>query len=116
KRGLELASRTPNSVEFMQGTQSGIWGLLGDMVVVCWIYADDKPEYEEAAKQDAQNILAQLPTLIESLGLPKQTPIRYTTHTGKLVGDLGANATLASQWRTIFAQAVIKLEHEDTLL
>lgn len=116
KRSIELASRTPNSIEFMQGTQSGIWGLLGDMVVVSWLYADDKPEYAEAAKQDAQNILAQLPTLIANLGLPKHTPIRYTTHEGKLIGNLGANATLASQWRTIFAQAIIKLEHEDTLI
>jgi len=116
KRGIELVSQTPNNVEFMQGTQSGIWGLLGDMVVVSWVYSDDKPEYAEAAQADAQNILAQLPTLIVGLGLPKQTPIRYTTHTGKLVGNLGENATLASQWRTLFAQAIIKLDYEDKLL
>ncbi len=116
KRNIELVSKTPNSIEFMQGTQSGIWGLLGDMVVVSWLYAGDKPEYAEAAKQDAQHILAQLPTIIANLGLPKDTPIRYTTHEGKLIGNLGANATLASQWRTIFAQAIIKLEHEDTLI
>lgn len=100
----------------MQGTQSGIWGLLGDMVVVNWVYADEKQEYAEAAKQDAQNILAQLPTLIANLGLPKGTPIRYTLHEGKLIGNLGTKATLASQWRTVFAQAIIKLEHEDALL
>ena len=116
KRGIELVSQTPNNVEFMQGTQSGIWGLLGDMVVVSWVYSDDKPEYAEAAQADAQNILAQMPTLILGLGLPKQTPIRYTTHTGKLVGNLGENATLASQWRTLFAQAIIKLDFEDKLL
>jgi CHASE2 domain-containing sensor protein len=116
KRGIELVSQTPNNVEFMQGTQSGIWGLLGDMIVVSWVYADDKSEYAEAAHADAQNILAQLTTLIVGLGLPKQTPIRYTTHTGKLVGNLGENATLASQWRTLFAQSIIKLDHEDKLL
>jgi adenylate cyclase len=116
KRSIELVSQTPNNVEFMQGTQSGIWGLLGDMVVISWVYADDKPEYAVSAQDDAQNILAQLPTLIVGLGLPKQTPIRYTTHTGRLVGNLGENATLASQWRTLFAQAIIKLDHEDTLL
>jgi len=116
KRSIELVSQTPNNVEFMQGTQSGIWGLLGDMVVVSWVYSDDKPEYAEAAQADAQYILAQLPNLIVGLGLPKQTPIRYTTHTGKLVGNLGENATLASQWRTLFAQAIIKLDYEDKLL
>ena len=116
KRSIELASSTPNSVEFIHSTQSGIWGLFGDMLVISWLYADDKPEYLAAAKQDAQTIIAQLPTLIENLGLPKGTLTRYTTHQGKLIGNLGANATLASQWRTVFAQAVIKLEHEDTLV
>ena len=116
RRSIELASHTPNSVEFIHGTQSGIWGLFGDMLVVSWIYADDKPEYATAAMQDAQNIIKQLSTLVEDLGLPKGTATRYTTHDGKLIGSLGANATLASQWRTIFAQAVIKLEHEDTLV
>ena len=116
RRSIELASHTPNSVEFIHGTQSGIWGLFGDMLVVSWIYADDKPEYATAAMQDAQNIIKQLSTLVVDLGLPKGTATRYTTHDGKLIGNLGANATLASQWRTIFAQAVIKLEHEDTLV
>jgi len=115
KRGIELASVTPNSIEFIHSTQSGIWGLFGDMIVISWLYADDKPEYALAAKQDAENIIAQLSTLVENLGLPKETETRYTTHEGKLIANLGANATLASQWRTIFAQAVIKLEHEDAL-
>lgn len=116
KRNIEQASHSPNSIEFLHGTQSGIWGLFGDMLVVSWLYADNKPEYTEAATKDAQNILVQLPTLLENIGLPKHTAVRYTTHTGKLIGNLGANATLASQWRTIFAQAVIKLEYEDTLI
>ena len=116
KRSIELASQTPNNIEFIHGTQSGIWGLFGDMLVISWLYADDKPEYAAAAKQDAQSIVTQLSTLVENLGLPKETLTRYTTHEGKLIANLGANATLASQWRTIFAQAVIKLEHEDTLI
>lgn len=110
KRSIELASSTPNSIEFIQGIQKGIWGLFGDMVVVNWQYADDKPQYATAAKQDAENIVAQLPTLIEKLGLPNGTGIRYVLHDGKLDGAT-TGATLASQWRTLFAQAVIKLEH-----
>ena len=30
KRSIELASATPNSIEILQGTQSGIWGLFGN--------------------------------------------------------------------------------------
>ena len=116
KRSIELASRTPNSIEFVHGTQSGIWGLFGDMMVVSWLYADDKPEYAAAAQQDAEHIISQIGTLLTTLGLPNNTAVRYTSHAGKLTADLGENATLASQWRTIFAQAVIKLEHEDALV
>ena len=111
KREIELASKTPNSIEVLQGTQSGIWGLFGDMVVVSWIFADSKPEYAAAAKQDALNITNQLPILITHLGLPNSTLTRYALHEGQL--DNQTNSTLASQWRTIFAQAVIKLEHEN---
>ncbi|MGB7815457.1 MAG: CHASE2 domain-containing protein [Methylotenera sp.] len=111
KRYLELASHSPNNIEILHGTQSGIWGLFGDMVVVSWIYADNKAEYGAAAKQDAQNIAQQLSTLITNMGLPDNTATRYTLHEGKLISH--STTTLASQWRMLFAQAVIKLEHND---
>ena len=114
KRSIELASTTPNNIEILQGTQSGIWGLFGDMLLVSWMYADNKAEYGDAAKQDAQTIAQLLPTFIANLGLPTSTITRYSLHEGKLSNQsatLVANS-IASQWRTLFAQAVIKLEHE----
>ncbi len=111
KREIELTSKTPNNIEILAGTQSGIWGLFGDMLVVSWMYADNKQEYDAAAKQDAQSIATQLPTLIASIGLPNTTTTRYALHEGKLVNQ--STVTLASQWRSLFAQAVIKLEHQD---
>ncbi len=111
KREIELSSKTPNNIEILHGTQSGIWGLFGDMVVVSWIFAGNKPEYGAAAKQDAQNIATQLTTLIEHLGLPTSTITRYALHEGKLVNQ----TNLAPQWRMLFAQAVIKLEHEQNM-
>ncbi len=111
KREIELNSKTPNNIEILHGTQSGIWGLFGDMLVVSWMYADNKKEDEESAKQDAQGISAQLPTFTTSIGLPNNTVTRYALHEGKLVNN--AVASLASQWRSLFAQAVVKLEHPD---
>jgi hypothetical protein len=113
KRGIELVSQSPNNIEILQGTQSGIWGLFGDMVVVSWVYAGNKIEYGATAKLDAQNIALQLPTIIEKLGLPIDTVTRYALHEGKLVNQTAAG--LASQWRILFAQAVIKLEHQESL-
>ena len=109
KRKMQLASKTPNNIEILAGAQSGIWGLFGDMLVVSWMYASDKTVYDESAKQDALHISAQLPTLIASIGLPNNTLTRYALHEGKLLNQ----SSLASQWRTLFAQAVIKLEHEN---
>ncbi len=116
KREIELNSKTPNNIEILQGTQSGIWGLFGDMLVASWVYADDKAEYGDAAKQDAQHIAQQLPTLIENVGLPNTTITRYALHAGKLLKPTAAHevsreVSQASQWRSLFAQAVIKLEH-----
>ena len=115
KREIELASKSPNTIEILSGTQSGIWGLFGDMVVVSWLFADSKAEYSAAAQQDAAHIAQQLPTLIAHLGLPISTVTRYALHEGKLVNSPNAASSLASQWRSLFAQAVIKLEHQDDM-
>lgn len=114
KRAIELNSHTPNSIEILHGTQSGIWGLFGDMVIVSWMFADSKVEYSAAARQDAEHIAQQLPTLIAHLGLPTSTVTRYALHEGKLINSQNAANFLASQWRTLFAQAVIKLEYNDS--
>ena len=115
KRELERASSSPNTIEILAGTQSGIWGLFGDMVVVSWLYSNSKPEYSATARQDAAHIAQQLPNLIAHLGLPTNTVTRYALHEGKLVNSSNVANTLASQWRTLFAQAVIKLEYQDDM-
>ena len=116
KRRIELASTMPNNIEILQGTQSGIWGLFRDMLLLNWKYADNNAEYSVAAKQDALSIAERLPTFIASLGLPSNTITRYALHEGKLSNQTTTNVAslgLASQWRTLFAQAVIKLEYEN---
>jgi adenylate cyclase len=112
KREIELNSKSPNNIEILNGTQSGIWGLFGDMVVVSWMFANNKPEYAETAKQDAIQLAEKLPNLISHCGLPHTTVTRYTLHEGKLshLQTSESNMTLAAQWRLLFAQAVIKLE------
>lgn len=112
RRAIELGSRTPNSIEFIHGTQSGIWGLFGDMLVVSWLYADNRAEYADAALADAKSIAQQLPQIIAQVGLPNGTAARYSLHTGKLNSQSDV-VSMASQWRSLFAQAVLKLEHPE---
>ena len=112
KRNIELISKTPCNIEVINGTQGGIWGLFGDMVAISWQFSENKPEYISAAKQDAQQIAEQLPTLIDDLGLSEKLVVRYAVHEGKI--SHASALSLASQWRTLFAQAIIKLEHDLT--
>jgi hypothetical protein len=108
RKEIEFACRAPNQTDILIGTQSGIWGLFGDMVIVSWQY---KPEaaYREAAAQDAQQLAAQLPTLLNKLGLPDHPTIRYGMHQGNIVNRADQ---LAAQWRLLLAQAMIELEKE----
>jgi adenylate cyclase len=113
KRRVELCSNTPNNIESLSGVQTGIWGLFGEMIIVSWIYSDKKPEYQLSVEQDAQLIADELPNIIKELGLPSSTNARYTLLEGKIVqsGDIDAKA-VAGQWRTLFAQAILKLEYQ----
>ncbi|MCE5211924.1 MAG: CHASE2 domain-containing protein [Deltaproteobacteria bacterium] len=107
KRRIELACKTPNTVDVLKGSQSGIWGLFGDMAVVCWTYAEKQEEYAQQAKRDADQLVSQLPMILIDIGLPGKTKVRYTRHEG----GLAEGVPLANQWRSLFAQAVIKMEH-----
>ena len=119
KREIELNSKSPNSIEAIHGTQSGIWGLFGDMIVVSWIFANDKPQYSGNAHKDATQLSEKLPNLIHRCGLPNSTAMRYALHEGRLIQSQTKDSelSLASQWRILFAQAVIQLEsHAQTKL
>jgi len=107
KRRIELACKTPNTVDVMKGSQSGIWGLFADMAVICWTYNEKQEEYAKQARQDAEQLAQQMAMILIDIGLPGNTRIRYTNHEGLLSEGI----PLADQWRSLFAQAVIKLEH-----
>ncbi|MFZ3087378.1 MAG: CHASE2 domain-containing protein [Methylotenera sp.] len=106
RQKIERQLQQPATVEFLKGTQSGIWGLFTDMIVVSWAYADNNEVEAANAQQDASQLSLQLNTLLQSSGMPDGTAIRYTQH----VGSLNTEKPMASQWRGLFAQAIIKLD------
>ena len=108
-RQAELFSKTPNSIEILKGTQSGIWGLFGDMLVFTWSFAEDNPAFGENARLDASHIIESFPAILVSIGLPKDTPIRCSQHEVNISND----HKLDNQWRSLFAQTVLKLEHDE---
>ena len=96
----------PATVEILKGTQSGIWGLFSDMITVSWAYPHESTTDAEKVNHDAAQLGLQLATMLEDVGMPNDTTVRYTQHTG----ILNAEKPMDSQWRGIFAQAIIKLD------
>jgi CHASE2 domain-containing sensor protein len=104
---VENMGTSPMNVEIMKGTQGGIWGLFGDMLLVRWTFPADMVDQEADIRRDSAEIAEKLSGVVSRSGLPAGTGFRHALHEGTLAGDLA----LAPQWRTMFAQAVLKLEH-----
>ncbi|ADI29607.1 CHASE2 domain-containing protein [Methylotenera versatilis] len=96
----------PATVEILKGTQSGIWGLFTDMITVSWAYQHDNAIEAEKVKADATHLGLQLKTILQNTGMPNDTTVRYIQH----IGVLNAEKAMDSQWRGLFAQAIIKLD------
>jgi CHASE2 domain-containing sensor protein len=103
---MEEQLQQPATVEFLKGTQSGIWGLFSDMIVASWAYAHDDKDEAAKVQQDASQLGAQLSRLLQNSGMPDDVTVRYTQH----IGALNTEKPMASQWRGLFAQAIIKLD------
>jgi len=106
RHAIEQQLQRPATVEFLKGTQSGIWGLFSDMIVVSWAYAHDADNEAAKVEQDATQLGAQLNRLLQGSGMPDDVAVRYTQH----IGALNTEKPMASQWRGLFAQAIIKLD------
>jgi len=106
RHAVEQQLHRPATVEFLKGTQSGIWGLFSDMIVVSWAYAHDSSDEAAEVQQDASRLGSQLKHLLQDSGMPDDVVVRYAQH----VGALNTEKPMASQWRGLFAQAIIKLD------
>ncbi len=107
---INSIANNASQVESIKGTQTGIWGLFSEMIIVTWTFKDalheSKLNFETNAEQNAQNLAAQLTGILRRVGLPNSVHVRYAIHEGKLNNQ----QSLGSQWRSLFAQAVLKLE------
>ena len=106
QRNIEQQLQQPATVEILKGTQSGIWGLFSDMVVVSWAYSHEDKIAAAKIQQDAAELGTQLNSLLQNLGMPNDVSVRYTQH----IGTLNTDKPMANQWRGLFAQAIIKLD------
>jgi uncharacterized protein (UPF0147 family) len=77
------------------------------MFIVSWAYPHNDETASEKVKQDANQLGVLLKKLSQEIGMPKDIAVRYTQHTG----ILNAERPMDSQWRVLFAQAIIKLDN-----
>ncbi|MDP2152550.1 MAG: CHASE2 domain-containing protein [Methylotenera sp.] len=103
---IEHKLHQQGTVEILKGTQSGIWGLFSDMIIVSWAYHHDDEASATKAEQAAMQLGEELNRLIQNTGIPADTTARYILHTG----TLNTEKPRANQWRGLFAQAIIKLD------
>jgi len=107
RRNLEHLGALPKDIELIKGTQSGVWGLFGDLFVITWTGAAGDQAMLTQIRQDAEAIAHELNARMRQLGLPSSAHARYILHEGQL----NAAQPLGPQWRVLFAQAIIRLEH-----
>lgn len=103
---IEQEIQHQGTVEILKGTQSGIWGLFSDMIIVSWAYRHDDKATATNVEQAAKQLSEQLSRLIQNTGIPTSTTARYILH----AGVLNTEKPMANQWRGLFAQAIIKLD------
>ena len=103
---LEMGD-VPKNVESLKGIQSGIWGLFGDMLVIRWTCPHDNAAQADRIRQEATKVGEQLAAALRRAGVQSGVDAYHALHEGVLSGD----KPLAPQWRALFAQAILKLEH-----
>ena len=108
QRLIEQRSQLSPSIQILKGPQSGIWSLFSDIVIVSWSYHGENETETTRVKEDSDQLAKQLKTLSQEAGLPNNTQVHFAQHVGILEIRMGSD--LASQWRSLFAQAIIKLE------
>jgi CHASE2 domain-containing sensor protein len=106
KKKIEQSCKNYNSVDVLKGSQSGIWGLFGDLIIVTWTYSEKEEKNVRDANLEAGQLAGELPLILKNIGLPGNIKIRHAKHEGRFTEGI----PLAGQWRNLFARAVIMLE------
>lgn len=103
RRDLETEPGAPRTVEILKGSHSGLWGLFDEMLLVSW-----RGDAIKQSDEDTQQLIARLPALLKKAGVPTRVTIRHATK----AGVLDNTRTAATQWRSLFAEAILKLEQQ----
>lgn len=106
-RNSLMKSTIANSeIQILTGTQTGIWGLMTNILIISWRCAVNDKTAVEQIEKDAEIKLEQLAASIQALGLNPHT--RLTHSLSSITFD--SSQPLANQWRQLFAEALLNLK------
>lgn len=107
KKAVEKTGTREKSVETLRGSQRGIWGVLGNMLIVSWTHAAGDEVAARAIAREAGDLVAAMPGLVEGVRIAGETVRDHTVHV-KALGIDGAHPT-EPEWRRLFAETLERM-------
>ncbi|MCK9202068.1 MAG: CHASE2 domain-containing protein [Gallionella sp.] len=109
RHALEKTGSVAKSVEALTGDQKGLWDLFENTLAISWVAAADDTEAQETIRQDAEAVLAALPTVLQRHLAQPDNATTHFIHQGRLDGGAAA----AAGWRTMFAEALLEWDRQE---
>ncbi len=102
--GLKRIGSASKSVEILNGSQKGLWGLFEKTIAVSWVADADDAKSCAAIAADLETVLQGLPQLLGRFVLHVEGATSHVVQQGCLHGGERA----AQGWRVLFAEALLK--------
>lgn len=106
---LEKTGTATKSVEVLTGDQKGLWDLFEHTLAISWVSSADDAGAQEAIRQDAEAVLAALPTVLRRHLVQPDNAATHFVHSGRIAGGAAA----AAGWRTMFAEALLEWDQQE---
>lgn len=104
---LQARCRHAPSAEWLSGRQMGLWRLLENTLVLCWLYEGTDEARWQAIREEAAATAAALPELLRVKPFVTVLP-RESLSVSQVEGDLGAGA--AHDWQALLGTALQELK------
>jgi len=95
------------SAEWLSGRQMGLWRLLENMLVLCWLYEGNDEAQWQAIRQEAAELANALPEILRGKPFAAVLP-HASLSISRVEGDLGAGADL--DWQALLGTALQELK------
>jgi CHASE2 domain-containing sensor protein len=107
---LKKLGSKQKSVEVLNGTQKGMWGLFENTIAISWIAQVEDESAQQTINCDLEQMLQGLQPILARSLLNVEGAVSHVTHQGKIQGG----AMAEEGWRLLFAQALLNWTERKT--